>query len=126
MKYLPQRTLVCVKGPPTTCNTVNPNLDFYSKFFGKTSTRVKCCILRLCKSNVECDLHGSFLNNQVRACIMHVTESCLEIAKNCYFLGNAHYLMMSHVFWPFLTYLPTLSYSLTSHFGDYLGPLYLP
>ena len=31
-------------------------------------------------------------------------------------------LMTSHVFWPFLTYLPTLSHSITSHFGSYLGP----
>jgi hypothetical protein len=26
------------------------------------------------------------------------------------------------VFWPFLTYLPTLSYSITSPLGGYLGP----
>ena len=30
--------------------------------------------------------------------------------------------MTSHVFWPFFTYLPTLSYSITSNFGGYLGP----
>ena len=30
--------------------------------------------------------------------------------------------MTSLVFWPFLTYLPTLSYSMTSLFWDYLGP----
>ena len=33
--------------------------------------------------------------------------------------------MTSHVFWPFLTYLPTLSYSITSPFLGYLGPPYL-
>ena len=31
-------------------------------------------------------------------------------------------LMTSHVFWSFLTYLPILSYSITSDFGGYLGP----
>ena len=31
-------------------------------------------------------------------------------------------LMTFHVFWPLLTYLSTLSYSLTSHFGGYLDP----
>ena len=32
-------------------------------------------------------------------------------------------LMTSHVFWPFLTYiLTTLSYSIMSNFGGYLGP----
>ena len=35
-------------------------------------------------------------------------------------------LMTSLVSWPFLTYLPTLSYSITSLFGGYLGPPYLP
>ena len=30
-----------------------------------------------------------------------------------------------HIFWPFLTYLPTFSYSITFHFGCYLGPPYL-
>ena len=35
-------------------------------------------------------------------------------------------LMTSHVFWLFLTYLPTLSYSITSLFWGYLGPPYLP
>ena len=35
-------------------------------------------------------------------------------------------LMTSLVFWPFLTYLPTLSYSITSLFWGYLGPPYLP
>ena len=40
--------------------------------------------------------------------------------------GNVHYLMTSHVFWPFLTYLPTLSYSITSEFGGYLEPPFLP
>ena len=34
--------------------------------------------------------------------------------------------MTSLVFWPFLTYLPTFSYSITFNFGGYLGPLYLP
>ena len=29
-------------------------------------------------------------------------------------------LMTSHLFWLFLTYLPTLSYSITSHFRGYL------
>ena len=29
--------------------------------------------------------------------------------------------MMSHIFWPFLTYQSTLSYSIPSHFGGYLG-----
>ena len=33
--------------------------------------------------------------------------------------------MTSHIFWTFLTYLPTLSYSITSDFGGYLGPPYL-
>ena len=37
-----------------------------------------------------------------------------------------HPLMTFHVFWPFLTYLPTLSYSITSDLGSYLGPPYLP
>ena len=32
-------------------------------------------------------------------------------------------LMTSLVFWPFLTYLPTLSYSIKSLFGGYLGSL---
>ena len=35
-------------------------------------------------------------------------------------------LMTSLVLWPFLTYLPTLSYSVTSLFWSYLGPPYLP
>ena len=35
-------------------------------------------------------------------------------------------LMASHIFRPFLTYLPTLSYSVMSHFGGYLGPLTYP
>ena len=35
-------------------------------------------------------------------------------------------LMTSLVFWPFLNYLPTLSYSITSLFLGYLGPPYLP
>ena len=34
--------------------------------------------------------------------------------------------MTSHIFWPFLTYPPTLSYSITSDFGVYLGPPPLP
>ena len=33
--------------------------------------------------------------------------------------------MTSLIFWPFLTYLPTLSYPITSNFGGYLGPPYL-
>ena len=33
-----------------------------------------------------------------------------------------HSLMTSHAFWLFLTYLPTLSYSITSHFRGYLRP----
>ena len=32
-------------------------------------------------------------------------------------------LMMSHVFWLILIYLPTLSYFITSIFGTILGPL---
>ena len=39
---------------------------------------------------------------------------------------SEHSLMMSLVFWPFLTYLPTLSYPITSLFWSYLGPHYLP
>ena len=35
-------------------------------------------------------------------------------------------LMTSHGFLPFLTYLPTLSYSITSLFWGNLGPPYLP
>ena len=31
-------------------------------------------------------------------------------------------LMTSHIFWPFLTYPPTLSYFIMSHCGGYLGP----
>ena len=31
--------------------------------------------------------------------------------------------MTSHVFCPFLTYLPTLSYSITSNFGAIMDPL---
>ena len=37
-----------------------------------------------------------------------------------------HSHMTSDVFWLFLTYLPTLSYSITSHFRGYLRPPYLP
>ena len=33
-----------------------------------------------------------------------------------------HPLMTSDVIWPFLTYLPTLSYPITPDFGGYLGP----
>ena len=46
--------------------------------------------------------------------ILHVFMGCILVRERP--------LMTSHVFWPFLTYLLTLSYSITSDFGGYLGP----
>ena len=42
-----------------------------------------------------------------------------EQTINCFWERS---LMTSHIFWPFLTYLPILSYSITSLFWGYFGP----
>jgi len=52
-------------------------------------------------------------------CIKKILTSSTLLHHN---LTSERPLMTSHVFWPFLTYLPTLSYSITSDFGGYLGP----
>ena len=49
-------------------------------------------------------------------------QLCYVIGMVRYFNIREHSLMTSLVVWTFLTYLPTLSYSITSHFRGYLGP----
>ena len=51
-----------------------------------------------------------------------IVTNLKKIFQWTWFSIREHPLMTSSVFWPFLTYLLTLSYSLTSDFGGYLGP----
>ena len=52
-------------------------------------------------------------------------SSLTKVLLTHYFHPSYLVLMTFHIFWPFLTYLPNLSYSITSYFGGYLGLPYL-
>ena len=81
-------------------------------------------------------------------CTVHLCKCALRTAQRCVLIGSYQIklpkgqgnffrgvdnktirecsLMTSLIFWPFLTFLSTLSYCITSLFWSYLGPPYLP
>ena len=70
-----------------------------------------------------------------RLCLLRYRPSLRRSSLVYYYLFVLHLrtgtlreppLMTSRVFWSFLAYLPTLSYSITSYFWGNLGPPYLP
>ena len=65
-------------------------------------------------------------NMQVRFCLKVVLKSWDWKIFGISIYKRERPLMTSHVFWPFLTYLPTLSYFITPYFGDYLPWTSLP
>ena len=77
--------------------------------------------------NINTKLHWPYnhtfvvLDNKENLCNQHT-----YLPLKCWIWVWERPLMTSHVFWPFFTYLSTLSYSLTSHLGGYLGPPYRP